>query len=187
MDVNQLDVWQAYFNFVGLVAGGLTGLIFIALSIQVTEVTARHAYVTRARITLGALTGLVFLCGLVLLPGQTPQALGAEGLVLFAVLLVDVLRSVRSFRLPGAGLERAVAVRTTLAVGLLVAGAIGCVGLLADVRWSIALVALATLLSLPVRIIQAWALLVAAVPAESAKGDGAPVPNGFSADGGARG
>ena len=49
---------------------------------------------------------------------------------------------------------------------MLVVGAIGCVGLIADIPWAMSVVAAVTLLSIPVRIVQAWALLIAALPAE---------------------
>ncbi len=172
MDANAPGEWQAYFTFAGLVAGGLTGLIFIAFSIQVSEVTARHAYVARARTTLVALTGFVVLCGLVILPGQSARTLGVEGLALFIFLVLDVARSLGSFQDRGRQPDLAILVRTTLAVGLLGVGAIGCLGLLADVPGAMAVVAVAILFSLPIRIIQAWALLVAAVPIQPEQGGG---------------
>src|SRR3954466_10188103 len=97
MASNSMPEWQDFFTFVGLVAGGLTGLIFVALSIHVTEATARSAYIARARTTLGALTGLLVLCGLALVPGQEPKAFGLECLVLFVILIGDVVRHFRDF------------------------------------------------------------------------------------------
>jgi hypothetical protein len=162
---SDLAAWQGFFTYVGLVAGGLTGLVFVALSLQISGVTARRAYVVRARTVFGALTGFLVLCGFALLPGQSSAAFGVEGLVLFAVLFVDVLRTVRSFQDPGEPLERALVIRTSLALALLGLGAVGCVGLLAGAPWAMALIGLSTLLGMPIRLIQAWALLVAALPA----------------------
>jgi hypothetical protein len=156
--------WQGFFTYVGLVAGGLTGLIFVALSLQITAVRARPAYVVRARTTLGALTGMLVLCGLVLIPGQTAVGLGVEGLILFLALIADVLRTVGSFEESGHPLRGAVLMRTTLALVLLSIGAIGSVGLLAGVDWAVFAIGVSTLLGLPLRLYQAWALLVAALP-----------------------
>jgi hypothetical protein len=167
MDSNSLADWQDFFTFVGLVAGGLTGLIFVALSIHVTEVTARSAYIARARTTLGALTGFVVLCGLALLPGQTPRAFGLECLLLFAILIADVVRHFRDFEAPGVAVERPLLIRTTIALLLLVIGVVGTLGLVAEMPWALFVVASSTLLALPVRVIQAWALLVAALPVQS--------------------
>ncbi len=170
MGIETIAEWQGFFTFVGLVAGGLTGLIFVALSLQITEVRARPAYVVRARTTLGALTGIVVLCGLVLLPGQTATALAIETLLLFVVLIADVIRTVRSFEGPGEKIERAVAVRTSLALLLLGLGAIGSVGLLFGLSWAMSVIGLSTLVGLPLRLIQAWALLVAALPVQAHEG-----------------
>jgi hypothetical protein len=164
MGTEAIAQWQGFFSFVGLVARGLTGLIFVALSLQITEVRARPAYVMRARTTLGALIGILVLCGLVLVPGQTATALAVEALILFAVLLADVVRTVRSFEGPGEKIERSVAVRTLLAVFLLGLGVLGSIGLLLEQPWAMAVIGLSTLLGLPLRLIQGWALLVAALP-----------------------
>jgi hypothetical protein len=164
MGTEAIAEWQGFFSFVGLVAGGLTGLIFVALSLQITEVRARPAYVVRARTTLGALTGVLVLCGLALIPGQTPKALAIESLVLFVALIGDVARTARSFEGPGERMERAVAVRTLLALVLLSLGAIGSIGLFLGLDWAISLIGYSTLLGLPLRLTQAWALLVAALP-----------------------
>ena len=43
MGTGAIAEWQGFFRFVGLVAGSLTGLIFVALSLQITEVKARPA------------------------------------------------------------------------------------------------------------------------------------------------
>jgi hypothetical protein len=138
--------------------------VFVALSLQISEVRARRAYVVRARTVFGALTGFLVLCGFALVPGQSAAAFGVEGILLFAVLFVDVLRTMRSFQEPGQPLERALVIRTASALALLGVGAVGCVGLLAGASWAMALIALSTLLGLPIRLIQAWALLVAALP-----------------------
>src|SRR5215213_891718 len=113
MASNSLSEWEGFFTYLGLVAGGLTGLIFVALSIHVGTAMGRSAYVTRARTTLGALTGFVVLAGLALFPGQTSTAFGIESLVLIAILVADVLRSLRAFESGGQRLSRAVLVRTT--------------------------------------------------------------------------
>jgi len=166
--------WQGFFTYVGLVAGGLTGLIFVALSLQITAVRARPAYVVRARATLGALTGMLVLCGLVLIPGQTTFGLGVESLILFLALIADVLRTVRSFEEAGHPLRGAVLIRTTLALVLLSIGGIGSLGLLAGVDWALFAIGLSTLLGLPLRLYQAWALLVAALPLQQDRPDRSP-------------
>ena len=174
MDSNSLPDWQDFFTFVGLVAGGLTGLIFVALSIHVTEVTARSAYIARARTTLGALTGFVVLSGLALIPGQTPRAFGLECLALYVILIADVIRHFRDFEAPGETAERPLLIRTMIALLLFGVGVAGAVGLLVDIPWAMFALGLSTLLGLPVRVIQAWALLVAALPIQALTAEPGP-------------
>jgi hypothetical protein len=180
MGTDSIADWQAFFTFVGLVAGGLTGLIFVALSLQITEVRTGPAYVKRARTTLGALTGILVLSGLVLIPSQTATGLGLESLVLFIALIADVARTYRSFEGPGEKFERPVLARTFIALLLLGLGAIGSVGLLIGLPSAMPLIGLSTLFGLPLRLLQAWALLVAALPIQqhepgsAGRVDGAP-------------
>jgi hypothetical protein len=164
MVTGQLAAWEGFFTYVGLVAGGLTGLIFIALSLQIAEVRARPPYVARARTTLGALAGTVVLCGFALIPGQTVGAFAVECLLLFVAMIADVIRTLRSFGEPGSRLERPLLVRTGFALVLLSLGTIGSIGLLAAAPWAMPAIGVSALLGLPVRLIQAWALLVAALP-----------------------
>jgi hypothetical protein len=171
MDSNSLPAWLDFFTFVGLVAGGLTGLIFVALTIHVTEVTARSAYIARARTTLGALTGFIVLCGLALIPGQTTEAFGLECLLLFAILIGDVVWHFRDFEAPGGKVERPLVVRTAVALFLFAVGVAGALGLILDVPWALFVLGVSALLGLPVRVIQAWALLAAALPVQRLPAD----------------
>ncbi|MEO7664282.1 MAG: hypothetical protein ABIV26_04090 [Candidatus Limnocylindrales bacterium] len=164
MNGNALVDWQEFFTYVGLVAGGLTGLIFVALSLHVASARARPAYIQRARTTLGALTGFLVICGLALVPGQSASSFGITTLVVLAVLIGDVLRHLRGFGVVSLRRDRPLLVRTSAALVLFFIGALGCLGLVVGAPWSMTAVGLSTLLGLPVRIIQAWALLEAAMP-----------------------
>jgi hypothetical protein len=163
MAATTLLEWEGFFTFVGLVAGGLTGLIFVALSIQVGGDRTGRMYVSRARTTLDNLSGILVLCGLALIPGQTERSFGIEGAILNLVLIWDILRTVRSFERPGASLERPVLIRTSLALTTLGVGLVGSLVLIAGVGEGLLLVGAGALLGLPVRILQAWALIEASL------------------------
>jgi hypothetical protein len=163
MPATTLLEWQGFFTFVGLVAGGLTGLIFVALSIQVGGERTGRMYLSRARTTLDNLTGVLVLCGLALIPGQSATAFGIEAAILNLVLIADILRTVRSFERPGASLGRPVLIRTSLALTTLGAGLIGSLVLIAGAGEGLLLVGGGALLGLPVRILQAWALIEASL------------------------
>jgi modulator of FtsH protease len=83
-------------------AAALTGLIFVAVSINLEQVLKYRALPPRAVETLSILIGLLVLSVFVLIPGQGPAALGAEILALGIVLGAGLL--VARIRLPrGAG------------------------------------------------------------------------------------
>jgi len=83
--------WQNFYLMTGGAAAALTGLIFVALSLQARAIIGHPLFRDRALVSLASLMGAIVLSGAVLLPGQSPLGLGIEvGLVLafFAVRLV---------------------------------------------------------------------------------------------------
>jgi hypothetical protein len=95
-------LWQEFFSVVSLAAATLTGLLAVALSLNVRAVAASPARIGRARESLVALTVLQLVSIFVLIPQQGRVALGAELVVLdVAVLsLVSRLQSMTVHRLP---------------------------------------------------------------------------------------
>ncbi|HEY8998862.1 MAG TPA: hypothetical protein VIM53_00925 [Candidatus Saccharimonadales bacterium] len=88
-DIYKPEVWSGFFTMVGGGVAALTGLVFVALSVALsinikgmTE-DATHKY--RSINTLAGLTAVFVVCGLVLMPNQNHQAVGAE-LALFALV-----------------------------------------------------------------------------------------------------
>ena len=72
---------------------------------------------------------------------------------------------------PGGKVERPLMIRTAIALVLFGIGVAGSLGLVVEVPWALFVVGLSTLLGLPVRVIQAWALLVAALPVQTLASD----------------
>src|SRR6476660_8857666 len=85
LDAYRPDQWRDFFLMVGGSAAVLTGLVFVALSLNVNAVTqdATHRY--RAIDTLSGMTGVFFICALVLMGGQDHRAVGIEWLVIAAI------------------------------------------------------------------------------------------------------
>ena len=77
-DVYDPDKWSGFFTMVGGGAAALTGLVFVAMSLNLEEMTddATHKY--RSINTLAGLTAVFVRCGLVLMGGQDHRAVGAE-------------------------------------------------------------------------------------------------------------
>jgi modulator of FtsH protease len=98
MSAYQPEQWHDLFVAMAGAAAALTGLIFVAVSINLEEVLKNQALPPRALETLSILIGLLVLSVFVLIPGQSLTALGAEMLVLGAVLGAALL--VKRIRVP---------------------------------------------------------------------------------------
>ena len=87
----QPDSWHNLFVASAGAAAALTGLIFVAVSINLAKILADRRLPIRAAETLSLLLGLLLLSVFVLVPGQSRIALGCEiaglGLVMAAGLV----------------------------------------------------------------------------------------------------
>jgi len=84
-EVYRADQWHDFFLMVGGGAAALTGLVFVAMSLNLDVVArdATHRY--RAIGTLSGFTAAFMICALSLLGGQDHRAVGAEWLVVSTV------------------------------------------------------------------------------------------------------
>lgn len=89
----QPAAWHDLYLMVGTVAGGLTGLIFVAVSLHLREVLRDPWHRGTAGSSLLALMSVVLISGAVLIPGQPLPLLGAEIVV---VALVSPAYSARA-------------------------------------------------------------------------------------------
>src|SRR2546428_11171049 len=87
--------WHDFFLMVGGGAAALTGLVFVAMSIHLDQIALNAAHRHRARTVLTGLTAVFIRCALVLMGGQSSQAVAVE---LIGVLLVVELVLYRSIR-----------------------------------------------------------------------------------------
>ena len=100
MTAYQPGQWHDMFVAMAGAAAALTGLIFVAVSINLEQVLKYPALPPRAVETLSILIGLLVLSVFVLIPGQSLTALGTEILVLGVVMGTALL--VKRIRLPRA-------------------------------------------------------------------------------------
>ncbi len=85
MDVYQPEQWNNFFLMVGGAAAALTGLVFVAMSLNLDVITADTTHRFRA---IGTLTGFVavfMICALALMAGQNHQAIGIEWLIVSSI------------------------------------------------------------------------------------------------------
>src|SRR5215831_13914594 len=85
LDAYRPDQWHDFFVMVGSSSAALTGLIFVALSLNVSVVTqdATHRY--RAIDTLSGMVGVLVICALALMGGQGHVAVGIEWFVVAGI------------------------------------------------------------------------------------------------------
>ena len=98
--------WQNFYLMTGGAAAALTGLIFVALSLQAKAIVGHPLFRDRALVSLASLMGAIFLSAVVLVPGQPPLALGLEVAIVVAFFAVRLVRAAWLFRSVGARARR---------------------------------------------------------------------------------
>jgi hypothetical protein len=87
--------WRDYFVVVGGGAAALTGLVFVAMSLHLDQITLNVAHRHRARTVLTGLTAVFIRCALVLMAGQSAQAVALELILVLVVVEVVLYLSIR--------------------------------------------------------------------------------------------
>lgn len=77
-DAYQPAAWQTFYATVAASAATLTGLLFVAFSLNLRTILQGAAHRARAREAFGGLFGLLVLALLLLIPGQPSLVLGIE-------------------------------------------------------------------------------------------------------------
>jgi hypothetical protein len=110
------DAWQALYTAIAGAMAALTGLLFIALSLDLPTVIKVPAYRAQAREALSGLLFLLVLALLLLVPGQDHLLLGGELIAASLVIMVLGIRlQVQTLR----SMEKVKRVRWTLRLLLL--------------------------------------------------------------------
>ena len=160
LDTYRPDQWHDFFVMVGGSAAVLTGLVFVALSLNVDVVTqdATHRY--RAIDTLTGMTGVFVISALVLMGGQDHRAVGIEWLVVAAISVAVYLRGhVQAVRLSG-NMAWLRASRTVVVAAFYLTQLVGAALLVADYIAGLYVAAVAMVAALAFMISGAWLLVV---------------------------
>jgi hypothetical protein len=80
------EAWQVLFGAVSAASAALTGLLFVALSINLKRIIGTPEHLGRAREVLGQLLGLLVLSIILLVPGWDRPVLGAALIVSGAIV-----------------------------------------------------------------------------------------------------
>ena len=160
IDSDMLADWRPFFLMVSGAAASLTGLLFVALTLHVRQIVTQPLYRYRARLSLGCAMAILVTAGLTLIPRQSAMELGVKEIFpLGATLILLVFGLLELRRIPDAG-RRAYAIRTAIALVLVV---VACVGnfLLATGRVvGLEILALCCVIFLVWLVFNAWALVI---------------------------
>jgi len=149
--------WRDYFVMVGGGAAALTGLVFVAMSLHLGDIVDHPVHRHRARTILAGLIAIFLRCGLVLMAGQSRQAVAVE---IFGVLVVVEVILYRSLGTALAAADRGVIARTLVAFACLITEQLGAAALFLGAGWGLYVIALGMLSSFVVIVTGAWLLLV---------------------------
>jgi hypothetical protein len=160
MSITMAD-WSNFFVAEVGAAAALTGLIVVAVSINLTRILAFEQLPARAGESLVMLIGALLIAGLGLFPGQPVAAFGAETLVVGLVAVTVALQNLWRSRTPVEGVTRGkiflrAFVNALVVLPLVIGGALLLFGSMAGVY----LIAVGILASLAAGVWSAWVLLI---------------------------
>jgi hypothetical protein len=166
----QPALWHDYFAVVGTGAAALTGLVFVAMTLHLDDITRDPVHRHRARTILTGLTAVFIRCALVLMGGQNGQAIAIE---IIGVLVVVEVILYNSIRQAIRSADNGVLWRTIGSFACLVLEQIGAVILFTGNAAGLYVVGLGMMSSFIFMVTGAWLLLVGVGAQEVARADSA--------------
>ena len=142
---------------VGGGAAALTGLVFVAMTLHLDDITRNPVHRHRARTILTGLTAVFIRCALVLMGGQNAQAVALE---LIVVLLVVEAILYSSIRQAARSADQWVLLRTIGSFVTLMIEQAGALVLFFGSAWGLYVVGLGMMSSFVFMVTGAWLLLV---------------------------
>ncbi len=161
MDIVSISDWSTYLSAQASASASLTGLVFVAVSINLTRVISVPGLVGRAAESIVQLFGVFIVSTVALVPRQTAFALGAEVLALAGVFwsLQTILQAIYMRRRAGHPLLWLVSrlIQTQMgSIPFFVSGILLIRGSSAGLFWLVP----GFILSLASGVLNAWVLLV---------------------------
>jgi modulator of FtsH protease len=153
-------LWRDYFVMVGGGGAALTGLVFVAMSLHLSDIASDPTHRHRARTILTALTTVFIRCGLVLMGGQTARAVGVEIFVVIVGVEVVVLRSLNQALRGSGAAQHGVLSRTLGYAACLIIEQTGAAILFFGHTWGLYAVGVGMMASFLFIVSGAWLLLV---------------------------
>jgi hypothetical protein len=153
--------WDSFAVAIVGASAALTGLLFVAVSINLTRILSYPALPDRASQTLVVLMNILIIFCLMLIPGQSLRILGVEVLVVgIIVWLISLRLGIHSYRLTDPQYRRVLLMLTVLLQGatlpIIASGAITIIAGSAGLYWLVP----AALISFVYAVIETWVLLI---------------------------
>ena len=159
-DAYQPDHWHDFFLTVGGAAAVLAGLVFVALSLNLSMVMRDITHRSRAVGTLTNFVGIFAVCALALMGGQNHVAVGAEWLVVSIGAGTVYVYGYPRARAAGASRTTLSAVRIVSGTVLYIAQIVGSILLVRGVAAGLYAAAIAMVILTAYSVSGAWLLLV---------------------------
>jgi len=151
------SIWRDYFVMVGGGAAALTGLVFVAMTLHLEDIVHHPVHRHRARTILTGLTAVFLRCGLVLMGGQTRQAVAVELISVLVVVEVILYRSTQdAFK----SADTRVLLRAAGSFACLLTEQAGAAFLFFGATWGLYVVGFGMMASFVFMVSGAWLLLV---------------------------
>ena len=164
----QAAVWHDYFMMVGGGAAALTGLVFVAMSLHLDEITSDPAHRHRARTILAGLTAVFIRCALVLMGSQSGQAVALELILVLLGVEVILYRSIRDALRSASAAHPGLLLRTIGSFACLLIEQAGAVALFLGDASGLYAVGIGMMASFIFMVTGAWLLLVGVGTAQTA-------------------
>jgi hypothetical protein len=163
-----IDQWHDFFIMVGGAAAALTGLVFVAMSLNLETIAKDITHRNRAIGTLIGFTAPFIICALALMGEQNYLAIGLEWLAMSSIATAVYIIGYIQARKRGRSTLGLGVYRLTFGTSLYIAELIGAAMIINGHTLGLYIAAIAMLLLLAYTITGAW-LLVIGVYAETIK------------------
>lgn len=155
--VNQ---WHDFFLMVGGGAAALTGLVFVAMTLNLGEIVKEITHKHRAINTLTGFTAIVVICALALMGSQNYQTLGIEWLIVSSIAACIYIYGITKARMRGRSRFALSLPRLLFGAALYIVEILGTIVLTFGYSAGLYVAAIAMVVLLAFTITGAWLLLV---------------------------
>jgi hypothetical protein len=154
-----IDQWQNFFLMVGGGAAALAGLVFIAMSINLSIITRDATHKNRAIATMTGFTAVFMICAFALIGSPNYRWIGAEWLVVSLVPTITYIRVyIRAKKIGRSSVGLSIS-RFIAGTACYIAQIIGCVLLISGYIAGLYVASVAMVLSFAFFISGAWLLI----------------------------